>query len=151
MRYQDALLLEKKHAEDKERQMEAQIKLEKVASVVDNHFTYWLQYRDPFAESDSRINELKKRLSRESAPSQPDSNNTQESNSNSSSHSAGGAAGSFRSTLRRALHLGGGSTSPRESTTESMDAVPDVVVKHANEQADLNPTAFKLYRKLRFG
>jgi hypothetical protein len=108
MRFQDALLLQKQQAEQEERHKEAQSRLEKVAEQVDRHFNYWLQYRDPFGESHSRIKTLYTDLT--GVPS------------NGSS---------------RSLH------------TQLTDR--EVTVRHLNQETDLNPTAFNLYRKLKYG
>ena len=123
MRFQDALLLQKQQAEQTERQHEAQARLEKVASQINAHFDYWCQFRDPFEESRRRIQQSSPNLGSEQLiPS-------------------GGEGGSKKS----------GSV-PSSSSGSAPKGTPDTIMgKPVEDNADLNSTAFNLYRKLKFG
>lgn len=146
MRYQDALLLQKQQAEKEERQREAQRQLEKVAAKVEERYHYWLQCRDPFAESRRRIETLL-------SPTRGTAITTGNS----------GAVGVAAARSTPALHLQQAlpprSRSP-SSPSSSGHSLPlseqqnaagtrEPSVRHATAASDLDPTAFSLYRKLR--
>lgn len=121
MRFQDALLLQKQQAEQTERQHEAQVRLEKVASQINAHFDYWCQFRDPFEESRRRIQQ----------PA-PNRGNEQLVLSSEGSNKKSGSV-------------------PSSSPDSAPKGTSDIMGKHADDNADLNSTAFNLYRKLKFG
>lgn len=126
MRFQDALLLQKKQGEKEERQREAQSRLEEAAVLVDAQFNHWCQFRDPFAESHDRIRQMERLLVGDVEP-QPET-----------------VAGSSLHSMRRALF----NSEPSES---SSSGPREVTVRHLDERADVDPTALRLYRRLRFG
>ena len=139
MRYQDALLLQKQQAEKEERQREAQRQLEKVAAKVEERYNYWLQCRDPFAESRRRIEALLS-PTRTVAIS-----------------ATGSTAARSTPTLHQQQFPPPRSRSP--SSGHSIPLLPEQnnaatgarepSVRHATAASDLDPTAFSLYRKLR--
>lgn len=136
MRFQDNLLLQKQQAEQEARQREAQQKLEVVAQRVNAHFDYWSQYRDPFLESQERIMALQKSLPTtiqpfEDPPLPP-------------YHQV--PSGSSTRSLRRNFSGNNGSIPDQNGSNNR-----DVTVHHVDERAELNPTAFNLYRKLKYG
>lgn len=126
MRYQDALLLQKQQAEKDERHREAQRQLEEVAAKVDVQYNYWLNFRDPFAESQQRIEALLSPM--------------REATLNGSS---GEASRSNTSVHGIPLPSNGSGQSLEQSGTREPS------VRHMSATSDLDPTAFSLYRKLK--
>lgn len=143
MRFQDALLLQKQQAEQRERQQEAQARLEEVARHVHAQFNYWCQFRDPFAESRRRILTLQQELAAAATGRSP-------SNASGTSLETGSSGG--RSTGNRggrvAIPLSSGHMSAEE---QQLLSAAEMTVRHQDQVSDLNPTAFSLYRKLKYG
>lgn len=120
MRFQDALLLQKQQAEQEASHQEAQERLEQVARHVEDHYQHWLRFRDPFAESMQRIQDLYCALT----------GNKEDSGSGGSTNS-----------LRVSLHS-------NKSLTD-VSGGKEVTVQHENGPADLDPTTFNLFRRLK--
>jgi predicted Ser/Thr protein kinase len=135
MRFQDNLLLQKKHAEDLERQMVAQKILDDASATIQSVYHSRKKFRDPIEESKARIKAWQRRAASTSA----------------------GASQQITAELvsKTALSQNGSGTitSPSgQAGQQHQDYVTrEVTVRHLNNHANLNPTAFKLYRKLRFG
>lgn len=144
MRFQDALLLQKQQAEQKERQQEAQTRLEEVARHVHAQFNYWCQFRDPFAESRRRILALQQELATAAVTGRPPSNasGTSLETGSSGSRSTGSRGGRVVMTLS--------SNQVSAGEPQSLPAA-EVTVRHQDQVSDLDPTAFSLYRKLKYG
>lgn len=138
MRFQDNLLLQKKHAEDLERQVVAQRILDEASSTIQSIYYSRKKFRDPIEESKSRIKSLQRRAASTSAVA------SQQIATDSYSRTTGGSQ-SGSATV----------TSPSGQPTQQQQqhdyVTREVTVRHLNDHANLNPTAFKLYRKLRFG
>lgn len=115
MRFQDNLLLQKQHAEERERAEVAQAILDEASKTIDALYAHRSQFRDPLAESQARIKILQRKAA--------NSSTTAEGTSKQS---------------------GAVVVDPDYVTKE-------VTVRHLNENTNLNPQAFKLYRRLRFG
>jgi hypothetical protein len=114
MRFQDNLLLQKQHAEERERAEVAQAILDEASKAIDALYAHRSQFRDPLAESQARIKILQRK------------------------------AASSSSTAEGTKQSGSVIVDPDYITKE-------VTVRHLNENTNLNPQAFKLYRRLRFG
>lgn len=133
MRFQDNLLLQKKHAEDLERQVVAQKILDDASATIQSVYHSRKKFRDPIEESKVRIKSLQRRAA---------------------STSAGASQQIADAYSRTSQSVSAAATSPpgQQSQQQQHDYVTrEVTVRHLNDHANLNPTAFKLYRKLRFG
>lgn len=129
MRFQDHLLLQKQHAEEQERQSVAQRILDEASAKIGTIYSSRRRFRDPLEESKARIKTLQRRAASASGPATADETQL---------------TASMRSS--RAASISG------QAVAVNPDYVTrEVTVRHLNDHTNLNPTAFRLYRKLRFG
>lgn len=142
MRYQDALLLQKQQAEKEERQREAQRQLEKVAAKVEERYNYWLQCRDPFAESRRRIEALL-------SPTRNVAISATGSTAVRSTPTLQQQQQQFPPPRSRSPSSSGHSIPLLLEQNNAATGTREPSVRHAAAASDLDPTAFSLYRKLR--
>lgn len=134
MRFQDHLRLQKQHAEELERQVVAQQVLDEASASIQAVYLARKRYRDPIEESRMRIRALQRRAASTTV------------GSNSLMAMEAYAAGTASSTTAsRSVNQSVTGQAPPEYVSR------EVTVRHLNDHANLNPAAFKLYRKLRFG
>ncbi len=123
MRFQDHLLLQKQHAEELERQVVAQQILDEASTLIQPIYNSRRRFRDPIEESKARIKTLQRRAASASATTSLQSSITPEARQQQ--------------------------VFQRPNQPDSVQK--ELTVRHLNDHANLNPTAFKIYRKLRFG
>ena len=124
--------MQKQHAEEQERQLTAQRILDEASARIEQVYQSRKHYRDPIEESRQRVKNLQRRaISTGEDPLMT----------------------SFKaSATSRSASMAGSSHHQLPSSQAQQDYVTkEVTVRHLNDHANLNPTAFKLYRKLRFG
>lgn len=135
MRFQDHLKLQKQHAEEQERQIIAQQILDEASFRIQAVYLARKRYRDPIEESRSRIKALQRRAT---------STNAGSSSLMAMEAYVAGTSSATSKSINQSIHS--------QTHGQAPDYVSrEVTVRHLNDHANLNPTAFKLYRKLRFG
>lgn len=127
MRFQDNLLLQKQHAEELVRQQVAQTILDEASTRIQAVYQARKKFRDPIEESRARIKALQRRAA---------------------SACASGSSSSQQTAYEVYTNRKHGSTGNQQ---QQDNAIKEVTVRHLNDHANLNQTAFRLYRKLRFG
>lgn len=140
MRFKETLQLQKHQVELQERQHEAQSRLEQVARRINSQFDYWCQFRNPFAESLIRIKQTQKDWMR--------SPNNVERRSTSPSQAPVDGEGS--KSLDEDTSLGLGNTHFESGSINSIGTA-EVIIRRQKDATEIDPTAFNLYRKLKYG
>lgn len=140
MRFLDHLLLQKQHAEEQERHLVTQHILDDASQTIHAVYTSRRRFRNPIDESRARIKSLQRRAASASATG-----------------SQLAAVDAYNSSgLMSKPPPSQNSSQTASQYQQQLQQQPDyvtreVTVRHLNDHANVNPTAFKLYRKLRFG